>query len=158
MAVSPPPGRTDLFTRSSFWSILLEQHTQNLIAFLRKIQWIRVEHQDVSQYTHWDQECYKKAQQWEGSRLDNIPPEAIKAAGEVSEEVLLDFYNRMLDEERVPEMREKGLLIKLPKYGDVSNCRNCCGIILLNKCSVHTEESRKKFGQDSPWTKLTGKA
>ena len=73
----------------------------------------------------------KKAQQWEGSRLDNIPPEAIKAAGEVSEEVLLDFYNRMLDEERVPEKREKGLLIKLPKYGDVSNCRNCCGIILL---------------------------
>lgn len=61
-----------------------------------------------------------------------IPPEAIKAAGEVSEEVLLDFYNRMLDEERVPEKGEKGLLIKLPKYGDVSNCRNCCGIILLN--------------------------
>lgn len=85
-----------------------------------------------------------------GSTIKIIPPEAIKAAGEVSEEVLLDFYNRMLDEERVPEKREKGLLIKLPKYGDVSNCRNCCGIILLNKCSVHTEESRKKFGQDSP--------
>ena len=42
----------------------------------------------------------------------------------------------MLDEERVPEKREKGLLIKLPKYGDVSNCRNCCGIILLNKINV----------------------
>ena len=79
-----------------------------------------------------------------------MPPEAIKAASEVSEEVLRDFYNRMLDEERVPEKRKKGLLIKLPEYGDVSNCRNCCGIILLNKCSVHTEESRKKFGQDSP--------
>ena len=41
----------------------------------------------------------------------------------------------MLDEERVPEKRKKGQLIKLPKYGDVSNCKNWCGIILLNMTS-----------------------
>ena len=64
-----------------------------------------------------------------------VPPEAIKAAGEVSEEVLHDLCNRILDEERVPEKRKKGLLIKLPKYGDVSNCKNWCGIILFNIAS-----------------------
>ena len=37
-----------------------------------------------------------------------MPPEAIKAAGEVSEEVLLDFYNRMLDEEKSTGEEEKG--------------------------------------------------
>ena len=61
---------------------------------------------------------------------DIIPLEAIKAGGEVSEEVLLDLFNRIWSEEQVPEKWKKGLLIKLPKRGDLSNCKNwvasCC--------------------------------
>ena len=66
---------------------------------------------------------------------DNIPPEAIKGGGEVSEEVLLGFCNRIWNEEKVPEEWKKGLLIKLPKKGDLSHCRNWRGIMLLNMAS-----------------------
>ena len=45
---------------------------------------------------------------------DSIPPEAIKAGGEVSEEVLLDLCNRIWSKEQVPEEWKKGLLITLP--------------------------------------------
>ena len=35
----------------------------------------------------------------------------------------------------MPEEWEKGLLIKLPKKGDLSHCKNCRGIMLLNMAS-----------------------
>ena len=60
---------------------------------------------------------------------------AIKAGGEVSEEVLLDLCNRIWSEEQVPEEWKKGLLIKLPKKGDLSHCKNWRSIMLLNMAS-----------------------
>ena len=63
---------------------------------------------------------------------DNMPPEAIKAGGEVSEEVLLDLCNQIWSEEKVPDEWKKGLIIKLPKKGDLRNCKNWRGIMLLN--------------------------
>ena len=53
----------------------------------------------------------------------------------MSEEVLLGFCNRIGNEEKVPEEYKKGLLIKLPKKGDLSHCRNWRGIMLLNMAS-----------------------
>ena len=63
---------------------------------------------------------------------DNIPPVAIKAGGDTSEEVLLNLCNRIWSEQKTPEEWRKGLLIKLPKKGDLSCCKNWRGIMLLN--------------------------
>lgn len=61
------------------------------------------------------------------ARYDNIPSEAIRVGGEASEEVLFDLCNRMWIEERIPEERKKVLLIKLPKKGHLSYCKNWRG-------------------------------
>ena len=54
---------------------------------------------------------------------------------DTSEEVLLNFCNRIWSKEKIPEEWRKGLLIKLPKKGDLSYCKNRCGIMLLNMSS-----------------------
>jgi len=76
----------------------------------------------------------KKLENGKAAGCDNIPPEAIKAGGDMSEEVLLDLCNRIWSEEKISE-EWKGLIIKLPKKGDLSYCKNWCGIILLNMAS-----------------------
>ena len=77
----------------------------------------------------------KKLKNGKAAGCDNIPPEAIKAGEDTSEEVLLDFCNRIWSEEKMPEEWKKGLLIKLPKKGDLSYCKNWRGIMLLNMAS-----------------------
>ena len=77
----------------------------------------------------------KKLKNGKAAGGDNIPPEAIKAVGDISEEVLLNLCNRIWSEERIPEEWRKGLLIKLPKKGDLSCCKNWRGIMLLNMAS-----------------------
>ena len=42
---------------------------------------------------------------------------------------------RIWNKEQLPEEWKKGLLIKLPKKRDLSNCKNWRGIILLNMAS-----------------------
>ena len=63
----------------------------------------------------------KKLKSGKAAGCDSSPPEAIKAGGEVSEEVLLDLCNRIWSEEQLPEEWKKGLLIKLPKKGHLSH-------------------------------------
>ena len=77
----------------------------------------------------------KKLKNGKAAGCDNIPPKAIKGGGEVSEEVLLGFCNRIWNEEKVPEEWKKGTVIKLPKKADLNHCRNWCGIMLLNMAS-----------------------
>ena len=66
----------------------------------------------------------KKLKSGKAAGCDNMPPEAIKARGEVSEEVLLDLCNHTWSEGKVPDEWKKGLIIKLPKKGDLSHCKN----------------------------------
>ena len=72
----------------------------------------------------------KKLKNGNAAGCDNIPPEAIKAGGDTSEEVLLGLCNRIWNEEKIPEEWKKGLIIKLPKKGDLSYCKtgvaSCC--------------------------------
>ena len=77
----------------------------------------------------------KKLKNGKAAGCDNIPPEAIKAGEDTSEEVLLDLCNRIWSEEKMPEEWKRGLLIKLPKKGDLSYCKNWRGIMLLNMAS-----------------------
>ena len=65
--------------------------------------------QDVTMYHH-------RQLRWEGTL----------------EEVLLDFYNRIWSEEKIPQESKKGLPITLLKKGDLSYCKNWLGIMLLN--------------------------
>ena len=53
----------------------------------------------------------------------------------MSEECLLVLCNQIWSMEQVPEEWKKGLLIKLPKKGDLSHCKSWCGIMLLNMAS-----------------------
>jgi len=66
----------------------------------------------------------KKLENGKAAGCDNVRPEAIKAGEDTSEEVLLDFCNRTWSKEKIPEEWKKGLLIKLPKKGDLSYCKN----------------------------------
>ena len=47
----------------------------------------------------------------------------------------MDLCNRIWSEEKMPEEWKKGLLIKLPKKGDLNYCKNWGGIMLLNMAS-----------------------
>ena len=63
--------------------------------------------------------------------IDNIPPEALKADCDTTAKLLLPIIQRMWTEEIIPSEWKKGLIIKLPKKGDLTNCDNWRGITLL---------------------------
>ena len=63
---------------------------------------------------------------------DNIPPEALKADPVATATVLHQLFVKMWSSEQVPNAWKEGHLIKLPKKGDLSNCCNYRGIVLLS--------------------------
>ncbi|CAH8665745.1 unnamed protein product [Schistosoma curassoni] len=63
---------------------------------------------------------------------ENIPAEALKADVAVTARILHILFNKIWDEERVPTDWKEGLLIKVPKKGDLSKCDNYRGITLLS--------------------------
>ena len=77
----------------------------------------------------------KRLKNGKAAEGNNVPPEAIKAGGDTSEEVLLNLSNSIWSEEKIPEEWRKGLLIKLPKKGDLSYCKNWRDIMLPNMAS-----------------------
>ncbi|VDP87041.1 unnamed protein product [Schistosoma mattheei] len=64
--------------------------------------------------------------------LDNTQEEALKAVVEASAKILHFLFRKIWDEEQVPRDCEEGLLIKIPKKGDLSKCDNYSGITLLS--------------------------
>ena len=63
---------------------------------------------------------------------DNIPPEALKEGGEVIVHQLHHLLNLIWTTEEIPMEWKKGLLVKLPKHGDLSQCSKWRGITLLS--------------------------
>ena len=63
---------------------------------------------------------------------DNIPPEVLKADAVVTADILLDLFQEAWDKKEVPQEWRKGYIIKLPKKGDLSECKNWRGIQLLS--------------------------
>ena len=47
-------------------------------------------------------------------------------------QVLYELFNRIWEEESVPEDWLRGLIIKLPKKGDLTSCENWRGITLMS--------------------------
>ena len=54
--------------------------------------------------------------------IDNITVEMMKADIDTTVDVLHDLLSLMWEEERIPDDWCKGLIVKLPKKGDLTNC------------------------------------
>ena len=63
---------------------------------------------------------------------DEIPVEAIKADVETSTEMLHDLIGKIWDKE-IPTAWKEGYIVKLPKKGDLQECKNYRGIMLLSE-------------------------
>ena len=61
---------------------------------------------------------------------DNIPPEAWKEGGMVSAKVLHSPLNKIWNEEDITQDWKLGVLVELPKKGDLCLCKNWRGIML----------------------------
>jgi hypothetical protein len=67
--------------------------------------------------------------------IDNVPPEVLKEDLDVTIELLHPLFVKIWRTGVVPDDWKKGLLVKLPKKGDVTNCKNWRGITLLSVTS-----------------------
>ncbi len=63
---------------------------------------------------------------------DTIPAEALKGDIDTSTEMLYNLIGQIWEKEEVPQEWKDGLIIKLPKKGDLSRCENYRGIMLLS--------------------------
>ena len=80
------------------------------------------------------QEALKTAKNAKAPGEDGIPTELYKYASGEFKRRLLEFLNRMYQEEKVPEDFKTAIVIPLFKKGDMSNLKNYRGISLLNTC------------------------
>ena len=63
---------------------------------------------------------------------DEIPAEAIKADMETATNMLYSLFTKIWEREEIPAEWKEGILIKLPKKGDLRDCSNYRGIMLLS--------------------------
>ena len=63
---------------------------------------------------------------------DEIPAEAIKADIETSIEMLYDLIGEICDTDEIPIGWQEGYLVKIPKKGDLQECKNYRGIMPLS--------------------------
>ena len=63
---------------------------------------------------------------------DNVPAEAIKADVETATAMLDSLFTNIWEQEQLPAQWKEGILIKLPKKGDLCQCNNYRGIMLLS--------------------------
>ena len=63
---------------------------------------------------------------------DEIPAEAIKADMETSIEMMYDLIGNIWETDEIPIGWKEGYLVKIPKKGDLQECRTYRGIMLLS--------------------------
>ena len=63
---------------------------------------------------------------------DETPAEAIKADIETAVQMLYSLFSKIWEKEEVPAQWKEGIIIKLPKKGDLRDCINYRGIMLLS--------------------------
>ena len=81
------------------------------------------------------QEIQEAIRQTKGNRApgeDRITADMLKADPATSAKTLGKLFNKVWEEEKVPETWKKGIIVKLPKKGDLSVCSNWRGINLLS--------------------------
>jgi hypothetical protein len=63
---------------------------------------------------------------------DNIPPEVLKANPDITANIPHKIYSDIWKNEVMPQDWNIGHLIKLPKKGNLKECKNYRGITLLS--------------------------
>ena len=63
---------------------------------------------------------------------DRLTADMLKADLHLSAQMLVKLFNQAWEEEKVPDDWKKGIIVKLPKKGDLSVCDNWRGINLLS--------------------------
>ena len=63
---------------------------------------------------------------------DGIPADAIKADTETTTSVLHSLFSKIWEKGEVPAQWREGIVMKLPKKGDLRDCNNYQGIMLLS--------------------------
>ena len=63
--------------------------------------------------------------------IDGIPVELYKADSDVAVKELTRLFNRIWHEEKVPDQWKKSLIVKIPKRGDLKECKNWRGVTLF---------------------------
>ena len=77
----------------------------------------------------------KKSKNRRTPGIDGIPTEPYKADMDVAVKELTRLLNRMWHEETVPNQWKKGLIVKIPKRGDLKECKNLRDVTLLSAAS-----------------------
>ena len=77
-------------------------------------------------------EAIKMLRNGKAAGPDEIPAEAIKADLDTAVSVLHSLFGKIWEEGKVPAEWREGLIIKLPKKGDLRECSNYRGIMLLS--------------------------
>ena len=77
-------------------------------------------------------EAIKMLRNGKAAGSDEIPAEAIKADLDTAVSVLHSLFGKIWEEGKVPAEWREGLIIKLPKKGDLRECSNYRGIMLLS--------------------------
>ena len=63
---------------------------------------------------------------------DGIPPEALKSDIQTSAGILYSLFGKIWDDEELPKDWKEGYLVKLPKKGNLHECKNYRDIMLLS--------------------------
>jgi endonuclease/exonuclease/phosphatase family metal-dependent hydrolase len=81
------------------------------------------------------QEAVKALKNRKAPGVDQITAEMLKADVEVTSKKLKDLFEIIWEKEEVPTQWNKGLICKIPKKGNLQECRNWRGITLLTQVS-----------------------
>uniref|UniRef100_H3B4N3 Reverse transcriptase domain-containing protein n=1 Tax=Latimeria chalumnae TaxID=7897 RepID=H3B4N3_LATCH len=77
-------------------------------------------------------QAIKKIKNGKASDENKITVEMIKAGMDTSVTILTNLFNKVWKEEKIPEDWKHGIIVKLPKKGDLSDCNNWWDITLLS--------------------------
>ena len=72
-----------------------------------------------------------KMKKGKAAGIDSITIELLRAGGDIITEVLYELFTKIWDKEEIPEDWSKGLIVKLPKRGNLTDCDNWRGITLI---------------------------
>jgi len=78
------------------------------------------------------QHAIKKLKNNKAAGIDEIPAEYLKGGGDTMAQTLTHICNLVWSGEKVPDDWKKGIILPLPKKGDLANCSNWRGILLLS--------------------------
>ena len=78
------------------------------------------------------EEAVKKLKSGKAPDIDNITAELLNSDIEFSTMKIHELLSKIWKFEVIPEAWKKGLIIKLPKKGNLKDCKNSRGITLLS--------------------------